>query len=124
MIANIIAFLAGPLGKIVGYVALGAVAIGGYIYWEHRTEERGREEFNKKQIEQALKDSQEYKRQLEELRGTIDRIQIEMNTKNAELDKSLEKVNEFLNSKEAIQQDKPASPLLKETIRQLSGGKK
>jgi uncharacterized protein HemX len=121
MIAAVISFLSGPLGKVVGYAALALGIWGAYELWEYKTEQRALSEFNRKQLEQVLKDKEKYIRQLEETRKIVEDVTRQVREANEQLEKTTKTVEDFLNSPEAIKQDKPASPLLKETIRKLGG---
>lgn len=120
-IASIISFFSGPLGKIAGYVALALGAWGAYALWEYKVEQKAVAEFNKKQLEQVLADKDEYIRQLQETQKALDDIRREVREANEQLEKTTKTVEDFLNSPDAIKQDKPASPLLKDTIKKLGG---
>ena len=123
MWASIVAFLTGPLGKIVGYVAMALAAWGAYELWEYKTERAALDRFNKSQIEQVLKDRDALIREMEETRRIAERAQEGLRKANEEMERSIRVVEEFLNSPDAVRQDKPASPLLRDTIRKLGGAK-
>lgn len=127
MLTKIIAFFAGPLGTIAGYVAIAAVAIGGYLYWEHSVAQEAAQkainDFNRKQMEQVIKDKEALAEQLREVSRLQQEAIQEAQRKAQEVDAKLKEVDDFLRSPEAVKQDRPASPLLRETIKKLGDQK-
>jgi 2',3'-cyclic-nucleotide 2'-phosphodiesterase (5'-nucleotidase family) len=118
-IATILSLLSGPLGKIVGYAALALAAWGAYELWEYKTEQKALTEFNRRQVEQVLKDKELLLEQLKKNQELTELMQKQLRETNEQLDQKIKVVEDFLNSEEAIKQDRPASPLLKDTIKKL-----
>lgn len=122
---GILTLLAGPLGRIIMY-GLGALLLAGslltaYLSWKHSVEARVLAEFNRKQMEQVIKDQERFIADAKALRETADEIRTRVDRSDAELAKKLKEVDDFLSKPETVKQDRPASPLLRETIRRLGG---
>ena len=94
-----------------------------YYSWRKSIERQALLEFNQKQLEQTMADQAEFRRKMQE----IAEKQEEIIKKNAEDRKAFEdKINgaqAFIDSEEARKTDRPASSLLKETIKRLREAK-
>lgn len=92
---------------------------GVYYSWRKSIERQALLEFNQKQLEQTLADQAEFRRKMQE----ITEKQEEIIKKTAEDRKAFEdKIKDaqtFIESEEARKSDRPASDLLKETIKRL-----
>jgi predicted Holliday junction resolvase-like endonuclease len=95
------------------------VLTGTYYSWRKSIERQALLEFNQKQLEQTLADQAEFRRKMQE----IAEKQEEIIKRNAEDRKAFEdKINaaqSFIESEEARKNDRPASDLLKETVKRL-----
>lgn len=121
--AAILAFFTGPLGKIAMY-AIGALAAAGILWaavhhYESIISENSRLEAANAQYAQTIKDQQKAVKDAEALMkiqsDSIDTLQDQVNDTQANFDT----VNEFIKSKGAMASDRPASDILKNTVRKL-----
>ncbi len=123
----LIAFLGSPFGKIVGWIVgallLAGIATGGYFLWKNQVENRVLYEYNLKQAEQAAKDRAEFIEKIKEITIAQEEILEQLRQKNQESNALKDSIDEYLQSEEANQYDRPSSEILKETIRRLSGEK-
>ncbi len=78
-------------------------------------------EWNNKQLELVLDEQKKYSEQLAEIAANQGALLDDMKTKNDELNQKLSTLDQYLNSKQAEQDDRPSSNVLKETVKQLSG---
>ena len=90
-----------------------------YYSWRKSIERQALLEFNQKQLEQTMADQAEFRRKMQE----IAEKQEEIIKKNAEDRKAFEdKIKDaqtYIDSEEARKTDRPASGLLKETVKRL-----
>jgi hypothetical protein len=123
MISIVWAFISTPLGRYVGIIAFIAFLVAsGWVALKVRDagiRREALENFNRQQLELALKQQEEFNRQTRILQETQARIIDEMNKKIEETDRKTAEVEAYLNSPETRQNDKPASDILKETLRRL-----
>jgi DNA-binding PadR family transcriptional regulator len=103
---------------IIAVVVFGALT-GTYYSWRKSIERQALLEFNQRQLEQTIADQAEFRRKMQE----ITEKQEEIIKRTAEDRKAFEdKINDaqaFIDSEEARKFDRPASDLLKETIKRL-----
>jgi hypothetical protein len=107
---------------IIAVVVLGALT-GTYYSWRKSIERQALLEYNQKQLEQNMADQAEYRRKMQE----ITKKNEEIVKKSAEERKAFEdKINEaqsYIDSEEARKSDRPASNILKETVKRLKEAK-
>lgn len=106
---------------IISFVVLSAVVIGGYYYWKGSVRDQALEDFNKKQIEQVLKDAADFRNKMNKV--VVDQ-QMVIKLKDDQikaLESKISEINEYLDSNEVKKTDRPASEILKNTIRKLKG---
>ena len=107
---------------IVAVVVLGTLT-GTYYSWRKGIERQALLEYNQKQLEQNMADQAEYRRKMQE----ITKKNEEIVKKSAEERKAFEdKINEaqsYIDSEEARKSDRPASNILKETVKRLKEAK-
>lgn len=100
---------------VVGF----ALLTGIYYSWRKGIERQALLEFNQRQLEQTLKDQEEFRRKMKE----IQQSQEDLIRKNEEdkkaFESQIENVRGYIDSEEVKKIDRPASPILKETIRKL-----
>lgn len=117
MISTIISLITSS--NVAKYLIAAAAVIFVYFWWEHSIEQRAILKFNQSQIEQVLKDQKELSEKMTHVRNLQDEI-IENEKKFKEsIDKKLSGINYFLSSEEARKLDRPASEILKKTVREL-----
>ncbi len=119
----IVGVLAGPFRKIAIYGAMILVAVailvGGYFLWRHHIRQDALEDFNRAQLEQTIKDKEKLELDLKAIHDKQDALLVELAQQKEELQKKVDELDKFLSSPETIKQDRPASNILKETIRRL-----
>jgi uncharacterized membrane protein len=107
---------------IVAVVVLGTLT-GTYYSWRKGIERQALLEYNQKQLEQNMADQAEYRRKMQE----ITKKNEEIVKKSAEERKAFEdKINEaqtYIDSEEVRKSDRPASNILKETVKRLKEAK-
>jgi len=109
---------------IIGAVLLFSVLSGLYYTWRKGIEREALLEYNQKQLEQHQKDQENFRRRMEE----IAKQQEEIAKKNDEEKKifgdKMRAAADYLESEDAKKDDRPASPILKETVRKLKDAPK
>jgi uncharacterized protein YoxC len=120
----LVKLLTGGLGSTIIYVvgamlSTGLVVGGIYLHWKNEIVENALEKWNRTQTEQIRKDREILTKQQEEIQAAIERIQNDLARQNEALEKKIESINDFLLAPEIQKQDRPASEILKETIRRL-----
>jgi len=113
--------------KYIVYAILAAIAIAilstYVIMWKSSIRKQALLEFNNKQLEQTIRDQETFITNMKTVNDSQRAIIDDTQKKNEELSKQLTDVEEFLNSEESRKNDRPASSIIKETIRKLSGQK-
>ena len=115
-----IGFLLSLVSDYGRYALIAAAAIAAYFWWESRVEDRAMLRFNQSQMEQLLKDQQELSKKLTDIRQLQDQIIENEKQFKQNLDKKLSGITNFLSSDEAKRMDRPASEILKRTLKELS----
>lgn len=109
---------------IFGSILLISILSGIYYGWRKGVEREALLEYNQRQLEQTIKDQEEFRRKMNE----IQKVQEDIIKQNAEDRKEFaKKMNEALddlNTEEAKKADRPASDILKQTIRKLQAAPK
>ena len=107
------------LGRIQLYVAAAVALVGIYFFWKHNVEQQALMEYNQKQLEQSIEDQKKMREALDD----IGKKQAEIIRQSEEDKKAYEQrlsvVNDYLDSKEVRVSDRPASDILKNTVKQL-----
>src|SRR5256885_7474798 len=104
---------------IVGFLIIAALVVGGYLYWKHNVTTTAQLKFNNQQLEQTIKDQQEFIDQTKKINDDQNQIIIDLNKTNAELALKLKDVDDFLNSPDAEKSNRESSDVIKETIKRL-----
>lgn len=112
----------------IGIYAIGALLAAGIIFsiyysWKSNIERTALLEYNQKQLEQAIKDQTELKRKIQLLEGIQIAIIKQTEDDRKQYEEKMKSVDDYLQSLEAKKADRPASDVLKETVKQLGGGK-
>lgn len=110
----------------LGLYAIGAllatgVIFGVYYSWKTNIERTALLEYNQKQLEQAIKDQNELKRKVQLLEGIQAAIIKQTEDDRKAYEEKMKTVDEYLQSLDAKKADRPASSVLKNTIKQLGG---
>jgi Tfp pilus assembly protein PilE len=107
---------------IIAVVVLGTLT-GTYYSWRKSIERQALLEYNQKQLEQNMADQAEFRRKMQE----IAEKQEEIVKKNAEDRKAFEdkisNAQTYIDSEEVRKSDRPASNILKETVKRLKEAK-
>lgn len=79
--------------------------------------------FNRQQLEIVAREQEEFARQSRILQETQIRIMQELSKKIEETEKKIADIDQFLESPDARKDDRPASNVLRETLRRLGAPK-
>jgi Tfp pilus assembly protein PilN len=109
---------------IAAFVVLSGVLTGIYYGWKHTVEQQALLEFNQKQLEQVIRDQQDFQSKMSAVEDKQKNIVEDLTKQNDEINRQLKDINEYLSSAEAKKIDRPSSVILKNTINQISGAKK
>jgi Tfp pilus assembly protein PilO len=91
------------------------------LMWKSNIRKQAALEFNNKQLEQTIKDQEQYILNMKAVNEKQRSIIEETNKKNEQLAEQLASIEDYLNSEEVKLNDRPASNIIRETIRKLSG---
>jgi hypothetical protein len=123
----ILSFLTTPLGRIVGSIGLIIMIFMGAWGWLKIRDASIRNEalasFNRQQLEIVAREQEEFARQSRILQETQIRIMQELSKKIEETEKKIADIDQFLESPDARKDDRPASNVLRETLRRLGAPK-
>jgi hypothetical protein len=123
--SNMLASLLSVLGinKLWIYLAVGMTALiattGAYYLWKSSVEQRAFMEFNMRQLEQSIKDQEEYRRRQEALEEQQREAARALADQNRVLNSRVQTIQRMLNSPETAAGDRPSSDVLRQTIDQL-----
>jgi len=112
-------------GKIQLYLAIGTFLIGmltiGYVGWKHQIEAAALSDYNQRQLEQVIQDQQDFQNKMKTIEDTEKSLSDNLAQQNEAITKKFNNIDAFLSSPEAQKSNRPASTVLKNTIKQLSG---
>ena len=116
-------------GRIGLYLFIAIALMGSitaaYYGWKRSIEQHALMEFNQKQMEQTLRDQQEFLEKQKKLAQQQADAAASLAEQNRKLSQKISSVNTYLSSSDAKSSDRASSDVLKQTIRQLqSGGSK
>ena len=113
-------------GKIGLYIFIATAFMGAitaaYYGWKRSVEQQALIEFNQKQMDQTLRDQQDFLDKQKRLAQQQADAANALAEQNRKLSQRITTVNAYLSSKDAKIADRPSSEVLKQTIRQLQGG--
>jgi len=116
------------LSRIPMYIAafflVSGLVTGMYYSWKHSVEQQALLEFNQKQLEQVIKDQQDFQSKMSAVEDKQRSIAEDLTKQNDEINRQLKDINTYLSSAEAKKADRPSSIILKNTVNQISGAKK
>jgi hypothetical protein len=110
--------------KIVIYVFIAITLIGSgcgiYYAWKRDIERQALMDFNQKQMEQSLKDQQDFLEKQEKISKVQQEAARDLLEENQKISRKLESVSTYLGSTDAKRNDRPASDILKNTVEGLA----
>jgi hypothetical protein len=107
---------------IIAVVVFGALT-GTYYSWRKSIERQALLEFNQKQLEQTMADQAEFRRKMQEIAEKQEAILKKNDEDRRAFEDKIKGAQTFIESDEARKSDRPASELLKETIKRLKDTK-
>jgi hypothetical protein len=107
---------------IIAVVVFGALT-GTYYSWRKSIERQALLEFNQKQLEQTIADQAEFRRKMQEIAEKQEEILKKNDEERRAFEDKIKGAQTFIESEEARKSDRPASDLLKETIKRLKDTK-
>ena len=115
--------LLGLGSKIQIYIAAAIAIAGIYFFWKHNIEQQALMEYNQRQLEQVVKDQQEFQQKMHEVENKQRSIESDLAAQNEVVNNNLRNLNDYLNSADAKKVDVPSSTILKNTVKQLRSEK-
>lgn len=121
MIATILSFFTGSLGKLVG-IGLGVTAVVGLIWFaiaqhDAKVTAQALAQYNQTQLEQSIADNQAFQITLTEIQENQEKLQAELNKKISEINDQASKIREDL--AKIPDANKESSEVLKEAVKQI-----
>jgi len=107
---------------IIAVVVFGALT-GTYYSWRKSIERQALLEFNQKQLEQTMADQAEFRRKMQEIADKQEEIIRKTAEDRRAFEEKINAAQSYIESDEAKKSDRPASNLLKETIKRLKDTK-
>jgi len=107
---------------VIAVVVFGALT-GTYYSWRKSIERQALLEFNQKQLEQTMADQAEFRRKMQEIAEKQEAILKKNDEDRRAFEDKIKGAQTFIESEEARKSDRPASELLKETIKRLKDTK-
>lgn len=107
---------------IVAFVVIGTLTAT-YYSWKKSIEQQALLEFNQKQLEQTMADQAEFRRRMQEITDKQEEIIKKTNEDRKAFEDKINGAQAFIESEEARKADRPASSLLKETVKRLKEAK-
>jgi uncharacterized coiled-coil protein SlyX len=107
----------------VGAVVAALIILGYVAMWKASIKREALLQFNNEQLEQTLKEQSQTMENLKAVNTNQKLIIEQMNSKNEELSDKLKSVEDYLDSEETRKNNRPASVILKHTVKELSGQK-
>lgn len=116
-------FMNKTIVAICAVCALITLIITSVAAWKREVKRDALLEWNKTQLETVLNEQKKYDAAMKDVAENQAALLEAMTLKNQELQTSLGDLQVYLDSKETAKADRPSSPILKETVKQLSGAK-
>lgn len=107
---------------IIAFVVFGTLTAT-YYSWRKSIEQQALLEFNQKQLEQTIADQAEFRRRMQEITDKQEEIIKKTNEDRKAFEDKINEAQTFIDSEEARKADRPASNLLKETVKRLKEAK-
>jgi hypothetical protein len=96
-----------------------AIAISYAYLWENSIKKAALAEFNNQQLQQQVKDQQDYIAKMNEVNILQKKSIEDLKSENAKLSGKLADLNKYLDSEAAKQSDKDSSEVLKKTLGEI-----
>jgi uncharacterized protein YoxC len=119
MFTLILSLLKPYLTKILVGLAVLVAVVGLYFSWKKAIEAQATLKYNQKQLEQIQKDQQDFLKKMQEIADIQNNLVEDLKKSNAVVEKKTADIITYLNSDAAKKSNRPASELLKQTIRDL-----
>lgn len=123
---GLFSFIASPIGKIVSIVTVIAALFSAFLIalkiHDNSIKNAALLKFNQKQMELVIQQQKETLNHLNNISKSQNIIIKDMNEKNLELTNKLNDLDSFLNSPEAVSNDKQSSKILKKVFKDLQKG--
>lgn len=104
---------------IVGSILLIGILSGIYYSWRSSVVREALLEYNQKQLEQTIKDQEEFRAKMQAIEKSQEQILAENDKSKKVFDDQIKTADEYLESAAVKKADKPSSDILKETIKKL-----
>jgi len=109
--------------KVLVYLFIGTLLIGTvsttYYMWKKSIRQEALFMYNQKQLEQTIIDQEKFIKLQTIARINAERALKNLESQNQKLIEQLDSINEYLDSSEAKESDRPSSVVIKRTIEQL-----
>lgn len=105
----------------VGALVLLGIVTGVYFNWKGSIRDKALEDFNKKQVEQVMKDSEELRIKMSKVVKDQQDIIKSKDDQIKNLESKISEIEDYLDSADVKKADRPASEILKNTVRKLKG---
>jgi uncharacterized membrane protein len=124
MAVNLFRFFGTPIGRWVG-LAIGVLLVLAMVYvtvLNHNASIRREANlaFQRQQLEQVVRDQERFISELNAIKERQEQILANTRAEREALERRIGNINRYLSSDEARNNNREASPVLKETIRRLS----
>lgn len=110
-------------GRVLSYVGIAIIAStilgGAYWGWKRQIEQQALLEYNQQQLEQIIKDQELFYQKMAVIEQKQQEILNDLDKKNREIAIKLKDLEKYLNSPEVKKLNRPASEIIKNTIRKL-----
>ena len=115
-------------GRLQLYIFIGILVFGsltaGYYSWRKGIEREALLEYNQKQLEQTVKDNEDYQRKLKEIEDNQAVIIQKNEEDKRNFEAKMKDATEYLNNDDTKKIDRPASEVLKKTVTRLKDASK
>ena len=112
------------LARFQLYIFILAVLVSGLGYWKSQIEKQALMAYNQKQIEQVMKDQQEFQARMDDVAYKQKIIEKDLTAQNEQIGIQMKSLEDYLYSATTKALDKPAGIILKNTVSQLKGNTK
>jgi uncharacterized protein HemX len=111
-----------PVIFTIGTILAGLISVA-YVGWKHQIEQTAQLEFNQQQLLKVIEDEKNFQEKMRSVQEAQKSIADDVAKQNQAIDDKLKSLDAYLNSKDTLKNDRPASIILKNTINQLGNTK-
>ena len=115
-------------GRLQLYIFIGILVFGsltaGYYQWRKGIEREALLEYNQKQLEQTVKDNEEYQRKLKEIQDNQQVIIQKNDEDKRNFEAKMKDASIYLDASDTKKLDRPSSEVLKKTVNKLKDAPK